>query len=73
MEIMDFERHDQIVIEKLDEENAILRHALEEIVRRSAMLIHQNTGRWSMTVEHDKRSYDVTDTNISIAQKALKV
>jgi hypothetical protein len=69
---MDFEIHDQIVRENLEQENAILRDVLEEIVRRSAMLIHQNTGRWSMSIEHDKRSYDVTDTNIAIAQKALK-
>jgi len=48
-----------------------LREDLKEIVRRSQMLIHQNTGRWDMTVEHDARSHGVTSGNVRIAQDAL--
>lgn len=45
--------------------------ALREVRRRSSLLMHQNIGRWSMRVEHDKRSSDVTATNIEIIDAAL--
>jgi hypothetical protein len=48
-----------------------LEDALREIVRRSNLLIHQNTGRWDMTVEHDARSHGVTEGNVRIARQAL--
>ena len=48
-----------------------LENALREIVRRSELLIHQNTGRWDMRVEHDSRSFGVTDGNIRIARDVL--
>jgi len=37
----------------------IMVKALSEIARVSGMCIHQNTGRWDMRIEHDKRSYDI--------------
>ena len=45
--------------------------ALREVRRRSGLLMHQNIGRWDMRVEHDKRSSDVTATNIEIISSAL--
>lgn len=47
-------------------------NALSEIRRRTAMLIHQNTGRWSPgSVDHDKRTVDVLMGNQAIATAAL--
>jgi len=46
--------------------------ALAEIARRGALCIHQNIGRWDMTVEHDQRSYSVIESNNRIALEALK-
>lgn len=51
---------------------AKLEAALLEIVRRSQMLVYQNSGRWDMTVEHDARSQGVTEGNIKLAEDALK-
>ncbi|HEX8413390.1 MAG TPA: hypothetical protein VF637_05825 [Sphingomicrobium sp.] len=48
-----------------------LREALAEIARRGALCIHQNTGCWDMTVEHDRRSYNVLASNNEIALAAL--
>lgn len=48
-----------------------LREALEEIDRRTGLLIHQNTGRWDMKIEHDKRSYDVSEGNRRIIAATL--
>lgn len=48
-----------------------LEDALNEIVSRSRLLIHQNMGRWDMTVEHDRRAYWVVETNIGIARDVL--
>lgn len=50
---------------------AELEKALSEIQRRTGLLIHQNTGRWSMRVEHDKRTVDVLMSNQEIAAEAL--
>ena len=46
--------------------------AIEEANRRAGMLIHQNTGRWDMTVEHDIRTYNVTASNMRILDNALQ-
>lgn len=48
-----------------------LENALKEIVRRSNLLIHQNTGRWDVTIEHDVRAFEVTRGNIDIAREVL--
>lgn len=45
--------------------------ALREIIRRGEMCIHQNTGRWDMSVEHDRRSYNIIASNNDIAREAL--
>lgn len=45
--------------------------ALREIIRRGELCIHQNTGRWDMSVEHDQRSYNIINTNNDIARAAL--
>jgi hypothetical protein len=45
--------------------------ALREVRRQSGLLMHQNIGRWDVRVEHDKRSSDVTATNIEIISRAL--
>lgn len=50
----------------------ILIDAMNEVIRRSSLLMHQNIGRWDMRIEHDKRSSDVTMTNIEILADALK-
>ena len=49
-----------------------LEAAMNEVIRRSNLLIHQNIGRWNMNVEHDKRSYDVVSSNIAILVDALR-
>lgn len=59
------------MIESLKIRNQSYATAMREVIRRSALLVHQNTGRWDMTVEHDKRSYDVTRTNMEILMDAL--
>jgi hypothetical protein len=51
---------------------ARLREALTEINRRSGLLMHQNTGRWDATLEHDRRTVGVIETNMEIARAALK-
>lgn len=48
-----------------------LRAALEEIQRVAAMCIHQNTGRWDMRIEHDRRSYGVLDGIVEKTRSAL--
>jgi len=48
-----------------------LAKALAEITRRTGLLILQNTGRWNMTVEHDKRTVGVLGVNQDIATDAL--
>ncbi len=50
----------------------ILENAIREVNRRSALLIHQNTGRWDMTKEHDRRTHGVVQSNINILKNALK-
>lgn len=59
-------------LEALQARVKVLEGALEEIGRRTGLLIHQNTGRWNMTVEHDKRTFDVLSTNQKIVAQALK-
>lgn len=59
-------------IKALRAERDRYREALEEIERRTGLLIHQNTGRWDMSVEHDRRSYHVSEGNLEIASQALK-
>lgn len=49
-----------------------LEKALNEIKRRSEICIQQNTGRWDMKIEHDRRSYNIIKTNADIARRALK-
>lgn len=56
----------------LKAENERLREALGEISRRTGLLIHQNTGRWKMNIEHDKRTVDVLTANQRIASAALE-
>lgn len=51
---------------------AVAREALGEISRRTGLLIHQNTGRWDMRLEHDKRTVGVLTVNQGIARAALK-
>jgi hypothetical protein len=46
--------------------------ALLEINRRTTLLVHQNTGRWDMSVEHDQRTINVLNSNFEIARKALE-
>lgn len=46
--------------------------ALEEINRRTELLVHQNTGRWSMQIEHDRRTKGVLESNVLIARAALE-
>jgi hypothetical protein len=48
-----------------------LRAALREIHRCTSLLIHQNTGRWSTAVEHDRRTMGVLNANQIIAIEAL--
>lgn len=55
-----------------DERIQILEGALNEIIRRSNLLIHQNNGRWNFELEHDKRSFNVVDSNVRIAEAALE-
>ncbi len=49
-----------------------LEAALHEVHRRTGLLLHQNTGRWNMTIEHDVRTVNVLQSNQEIASKALK-
>lgn len=60
-------RADQVaeVVEKLEA-------ALREIARRNDLLIHQNTGRWDISGERDRRTYDVLLANNGIARAALE-
>lgn len=46
----------EIGIDGLVADNERLRNALSEIHRRTGLLMHQNIGRWKMSVEADKRS-----------------
>jgi hypothetical protein len=48
-----------------------LRKALAEIHRRTALLLHHNTGRWNQNVEHDARTIEVLRINQDIAIEAL--
>lgn len=45
--------------------------ALMEIHRRTGLLMSQNTGRWKMTTEHDRRTVDVLTVNQDIAHAVL--
>lgn len=49
-----------------------LEAALREISRRTGLLVHQNTGRWDMRVEHDRRTVGVLQGNQAIAAQALE-
>lgn len=60
-------QHTPVQPEKVE----VMEKALQEIIRRSSMLIHQNTGRWDMRIEHDVRSHNVTAGNIKIARTAI--
>lgn len=51
---------------------AELEAALKEISRRTGILITQNQGRWTMTLEHDRRTVDVLSVNQEIARAALE-
>lgn len=44
---------------KAEAENERLREALDEVSRRISLLTQQNTGRWNMKNEHDRRTVDV--------------
>lgn len=70
-----FARHRQAALTaaraQVGVENQRLREALAEIERRTGLLIHQNTGRWSAALEHDRRTVDVLTVNQSIARQAL--
>jgi hypothetical protein len=59
------------LIEALTARNREMEEGVQEIARRTELLIHQNTGRWNMTIEHDRRSYGVSDGNLSIARRLL--
>jgi hypothetical protein len=48
-----------------------LRKALAEIHRRTALLLHHNTGRWDQNVEHSARTIEVLRVNQDIATEAL--
>lgn len=57
---------------RLAERAAGLEEALRETQRRTGLLMHQNTGRWNATIEHDRRTMDVLQGNQDIARKALE-
>jgi hypothetical protein len=48
-----------------------LTKAIAEIQRRTSLLVMQNTGRWDMRVEKDRRTRDVIGVNQEIASEAL--
>jgi hypothetical protein len=50
----------------------ILKDALEQVQVRTALLIHQNTGRWNSKVEHDMRTMNVLACNMRILTEALE-
>lgn len=47
------------------------KNALDEIWRRTGMLLHQNNGRWDKTKEHDARTIEVLNVNQQIIKEAL--
>jgi hypothetical protein len=49
----------------------VLEKAITEVYSRTGMLMHQNTGRWSNAVEHDRRTIGVLTTNQRICLEAL--
>jgi len=53
-------------------ERDALKKALGEVHRRTGLLMHQNMGRWNMSVEHDKWTYEVLGVNQIIALAALE-
>lgn len=61
----------EAILKAMAERN-ILQNAIEEIIRRSELLLQQNMGRCNTDIEHDKRSYGVTLGNIDIGRVALQ-
>lgn len=50
----------------------ILKDALEQVHARTSILIYQNTGRWDMNVEHDRRTMKVLECNMRLLTEALE-